>query len=422
MSWLPHGALPTEYANIEDYGAVEVPDNGTAFDSTDAIRRAIATGLHVVIPTGEFYVYDVIHFGNLTQRCTFFGRGRIRLVTAEAQIRITGSRQVFERMWVTAQAGVDFQPCVLVEGADDVLFLGLLVGCTTNSTLLELRDCANIRLVGGEISGGNPLNDTTGILFSGVRGFGSWGLTVHQLQYGVVFATGTQNHCVAFQDGTIEACFEHQVEVRGAVYGLSMLGWHMESGTDDELDSEGKITSRAGAAVFVRVLEGGGVYGGVFAGSVFGAQRTKQDGVPRRVFQIGGDWHGVSVYGCWHLGTTDDSFETASIWELESTASVENSGDYFNSWDNALVLEDPTQMAAILYDPDSTNQLGIRISGSSFRARASKIGFFGAEPVEPPTYTLGREYDERNLGASTVEDVLGTLLRDLAALGLVKLS
>jgi hypothetical protein len=44
------------------------------------------------------------------------------------------------------------------------------------------------------------------------------------------------------------------------------------------------------------------------------------------------------------------------------------------------------------------------------------------EPVEPPTYTLGREYDERNLGASTVEDVLGTLLRDLAALGLVKVS
>lgn len=257
MIW-PHGLLPREYANILDYGAVPIDPLYPPVDSTDAILRAIATGLQVLVPSGEYFVSEEIHFGNLAPGCTFLGEGRIRLNSAAARIRITGRHQVFDGMWITTGA-FDFQPCVLVEGAEDLTFTGLRIACATDSTLLQLQDCSEIRLCGGHISGVNEYGYNTGILFCGVRGFGARGVSIDQL-------------------------------------------------------------------------------------------------------------------------------------------------------------------AAILYDPDSLNQLGLRISGAGLRIAASKIGFFDAKPVEQPTYTLAREYDQRNVGATTLEAVLGTLIQDLALLGLVKVS
>lgn len=418
--------LGEAYANIVSYGAVEK----TAAVSARALRQAIRTGGHVLIPHGEFWIDSDVEFPNDGQRCTFLAGASLRLIGAG--VRITGKRQSFYAMNVAGDATSPPDPCVDIDGADDLLLVDFRASCNLAVTLVRVRNANGVLIHGGHISGVNELNLNTGInLGAGVKNFRAKRLTIDHLGHGVILDDETQG--VSFTDGTIEAEHQEMILVRGTVYGLALIGMHMESGTsalhDDPVDPDA-VTTMAGAYHFVVVSSTGAVRGALFLGCELGALRPP-DGTDsdltlrRRVFLIQGTWDGVTVMGCWHNGGNRAAILDA-VYEISSPAVVTRSGDMFNYWESVeqfgpeRALTIPRKLPTVNFT-DLGSGAALRLTAPSIRLDCTRLGFFGVAPVEQPgVYVVGTGPEGRNLTTDAVETVLRTLLWDLSRLGLIR--
>ena len=232
-----------------------------------------------------------------------------------------------------------------------------------------------------------------------------------QLGYGVALYGTTQG--VSFVNLTIEAELRNMIAVHGHVYGLTLSGLHMESGKAN------------GAYHFIVVHEGGGVHGASIRGCEFGALRNPghepKPPFPRRVFVIGGEWHGVEVTSCWHGGPMVPVPATQhSVYEIQATASVKDSGDVFNTWDKVEFADGPGAATVPMLTGGALTTSTLVVSAHSIQVNANRIGFLGAMPVARSfPYSVGADIS-RDLVSNEPFRVLGALLRDLAKLGLVE--
>lgn len=402
--------------NVRAHGAL---GDGLA-DDTDAIQRAINNGGHVLFPAadvvaGELQVYRVkgpLTFLNDGQRVTFVAGAMLQLESDTATVTISGKDQVFKGLAIKGGSAVidglavpaKPDPCLLIDGADGLLLQDPYVACGASTSLVRIRNATGVHLDGGQIYGVSQAVYNTGLdLGEGVRSFSAVALTIHQLGYGVILDDVTED--VSFVDSSIESCLANMIQVRGRVYGLSLLGVHMEYGSN-----------QVGADKMIVVNETGGVVGGAFTGCNFGGLNDAS--TDRRVFRISGDWLGVSVFGCLHLGQRSDPAGTHSVWDIRDTADTTGSGDLFNDWDNVEVFNGSRVLPAW-----KNNVLtgGLQLSASAIQLQSSKLGFFGATPVARSfPYTVSARELSRDLVSNTTRRVLSTLLQDLASLGLIK--
>lgn len=434
------------YANVRDFDA---KGNGRD-DDTAFIQAAIDNkeGHHVLFPRGElepsgeinpYKILGHLKFQNDGQRCIFLAGASLELDSDYASVIISGKSQTLTGLWITvgtASYGPHSgstavpDPCLLIDGADDLLLEDLHVGCSSAGTLVRIRNAEGVTIRGGRLTGVNELKENTGLdIGSGARNVSALHLTMDQLGYGVVLQDNTEN--ISFVNCNIEHDFVHMIEVRGQVHGLTLIGVHMEGGTSDIYDGE-ELVVHAGACQFIVVLAGGGVYGGCFVGCLFGGLRpfvhlAEVDpvdtpdyeastgafwGTPRRIFVIEGEWCGVNVWGCNHKEGSAD-YELYAVWEIASTATVSRSCDMFNYWDKIGVAGGPPTITSDFSALALTAPMGIRLN-------AAKLGFFGATPVaRTPKYTVGVA-TSRELTSANAYEVLGTLLQDLAAIGLIE--
>lgn len=405
-------SLGAVFANVLDveYGAVA--DN-SAVDSTEFIQLAIDSKRNVLFPKGIYYLYGSasLNFHNDDQRFLFLAGATLRLqdATNTTNITITGKRQTFVGLnIVTASVDHKPNPCLQIEGADGLLLKDVHVQCDGGTTLVRVRDTVGITFEGGEISGINQDSVSIGLdLGSGVKELSARALTIHQLGYGVVLEDTTES--ISFVDCNIENQMESMIDVRGRVTGLNVVGVHMEA--------------NSAANRFVVVQRGGAVDGGVFTGCEFGELGpvfVNDKGVMqgRRVFVIGGEWIGVNVSGCWHNGAHNVSADRHAVWEIQHSATVSRSCDIFNMWDLDEVVTGPK--AALLPLLFSDGNLGPVMRAGGVRLNASKIGFFGASPVVRAEKYQVRHDFSHHLPFGSAYAVLGALLRDLAALGLIE--
>lgn len=433
--------LAQAFANVRD-DPYHAEGDGDV-DDTAAIQRAIDSGLHVLFPRGNwasvsddtpagshmevrpYRVTGVLNFNHDGQRCIFLAGASLLLDDDRAGVTITGKSQTFSGLRIstgTDVAGLHAgfytppnhparpDPCLLIDGADGLLLEDVRVSCGAATTLVRIQNTDGICIQGGAIDGVAEAELNTGLSFGNeVRDFEAVGLAINQLGHGVVFEGLAER--ISFLGGTDENNTQNMIEVRkrAEVHGLSLIGMHMECNTDN------------GALHFVDVLRGGGVYGGVFAACLFGGLRPipqdEVNSIPRRVFVIAGEWHGVEVSGCLHYGNKDAG-EVHAIWEIEVTASVSRSCDMFNEWYDVLGVATGPKAAAM---PILTSEFGaMTLTADEIQIEASKIGFFGATPTaRGPAYSVGANVS-RNVTSGSTYALLGALLRDLANLGLIE--
>ncbi len=406
-------------------------------DATATIQSLIDTAAshdHLVFPRGpwdeerqEYQPYRIagaLKFHRDNQRVTFLAGAKLELVTSDASVHILGKRQTFTGLWIHVGVSNVYRalpdPCQLIDGADDLLLEDPRVECWTAAVLVRVKDTAGVTIVGGALDGVNELELSTGLeLLDGVTEFRAVSLSIHQLGYGVALYGTTQS--VSFVNLTMEAELRNMIAVHGHVYGLTLSGVHMESGTAN------------GAYHFIVVHDGGGVHGGSISGCEFGALRnpaaTVDAGTPtpgsaavfwRRVFVIGGEWHGVEVTSCWHSGPdVPVPAVQHSVYEIQATASVKDSGDVFNTWDKVAFADGPGAATLPRLTCDALASTTLVVSAHSIQVNANRIGFFGATPVARSfPYSVGADIS-RDLVSNEPFRVLGALLRDLASLGLV---
>ncbi len=124
-----------------------------ATDDTSAIQRAIDTGLHVVFPGRTYRVSHPLMFHNDNQRVTFLAGAQIELVSSSASVHITGKRQTFTGLWIRTGVvdGVQVvpDPCLLIQGAENLLLEDPRVECATAAALVRVKDAAGVTIVGG---------------------------------------------------------------------------------------------------------------------------------------------------------------------------------------------------------------------------------------------------------------------------------
>ncbi len=417
--------LYDDFANVRDehpdeHGVLQPGATGNGQDDdTAAIQRAIDNpdGKPVLFPAGDtdpvnggllsYVITSPLRFTHEGQGCLFLSGAQIQLKSDEARVEILAPSQSFTALSI--QAGTDgtdnavpSPACLVIEGADDLLLVDVYVACITATTLVRVRDSARVTFKGGDVYGVAQGGDNTGVnLGAGVTGFSAGAMAIHELARGLVLEDGAQD--VSLRDCTIEAESEAMIEVRGLVRGLYVYGLHCEAGT------------ARGAHHFVVVKEAGGVRGGVFLGCEFGALSTRFVEPPRRVFVIDGEWTGVNVLGCFHNGGKEESSAHA-VWAIGATATVSDSCDAWNDWDNIELFDGAGRLPVFTRD----GERGLQISAESVQLDSAKLGFFGATPVaRGPAYTV-RQSNARDLRTDSVEAVLSTLLQDLGRLGIVE--
>lgn len=357
---------------IENVRAHGTLGDGLA-DDTDAIQRAINTGGHVLFPAADmggdvhlvYLVKGPLTFPNDGQRVAFVAGAMLQLDSDTATVTISGKDQVFKGLaikggspsidGVVVRAKPD--PCLLIDGADGLLLQDPYVACGASTTLVRVRNATGVHVDGGHICGVSQAVYNTGLdVGEGVRSFSAVALTIDQLGYGVMLDDVTED--VSFVDSSIESCLANMIQVRGRVYGLSLLGVHVEYGSD-----------QVGADTMIVVNETGGVVGGAITGCNFGGLNDAS--TDRRVFRISGDWLGVSVFGCLHLGQASEPAGTHSVWDIRDTADTTDSGDLFNNWDNVEVFHGsrvlPTWKNNVLTG-------GLQLSASAIQLQSSKFG------------------------------------------------
>lgn len=430
--------LRQAYANVRDYGARGNGDH----DDTSKIQAAINTGKHVLFPQGEvltilnadgsfnhteigpYVVLGPLDFNNDGQRCTFLSGAAIELNSADACVKISGKSQTFTGLRVTVgtdlgtdETAIPSPACVIVDGADGLLLEQPFVACGSTTTLVDVQRTRGMTIRGGRLTAYHDKVNTGLALGDGVKEFSAECLAIDQVGYGVILSGTTES--ISFVDCTTEHLTQGMIDVRGHVWGLSVVGMHMESGTS------ATVASLAGAYHFVVVHSQAGVHGAIFAGCEFGALRPLDPGTPegdpfpRRVFVVHGEWIGVNVFSCSHtgdhpegLGLENDPGRSA-VYEFSSSATITNSGDMFNMWDYITVVT-----GGLL--PVITTDEGIVLAAHSIQLKASRIGFFNAAPVARSyKYRIGADYS-RNLVSNTPARVLASLLRDLARLGIIE--
>lgn len=408
--------LDEVYANVMDrpYGALG--DRST--DDTTAIQKAIDSGLHVLFPKGDYSLRaevagsETLNFNNDGQRCTFLAGAILRIESPQASMIITGKSQTFTGLNITTASGsVIPAQCVLIDRADGLLFRDVRVASTSTATAVRVRNTDRISIQSGRIVGADQTQLSVGLeLGDGVRSLNAVGLALDQLGQGVVVLGATEN--ISFTNSTIEANLVNMIEVQsgGSIRGLNLLGVHMEYGT-------GEI----GCHQFIVVQIGASVEGGIIAGCEFGG--TNPNVPDQRVFVVAGVWHGVTVAGCWHHGD-DRAPAEHSVWEIRDTATITGSCDVFNFWDHVVIQTDGSgNEVNTLPMLQNTEGGTLTLLASAVRIRGTRIGFFGSAPVErPAAYTIATsltDSGDHELGSANAAEVLATLLKDLAALGLI---
>lgn len=422
------------YANVMDShdGKPGAVGDGRT-DDTDAIQRAINTGLHVLFPFSLPNGYaigngtsSVLTFPNAGQRVTFQAGASIRLNSDAARVVITGTSQTFTGLWVfpgirvsatTTTPAIPFvpDPCLLINGAHGLLLEDLRVSGTDAPTLVRIQNTVGADIVVGHIQGNYGQNIGLQI-GDGVKKFSIVNLAIDHTAYGVVFSDPDNATPVAqnisFLDCDVEDQTENamQVSTGSRVHGLSVIGMHHESNF---------------AYRHVLVQAGAGVHGGVFAGCEF-VQVNQDATTPGRVFVIDGDWIGVRTSGNYHHGVPGELANAHAVFQISPTSDLRQSADLFNAWNDVAVQTDSAA------NPAETRRLPMINSGfgtvtvkaGGVRFDVTKLGFFGATPVmRPGTYLLGPSFElhpPRSLATHSVREVLATLLRDLAALGLIR--
>jgi hypothetical protein len=305
-------------------------------------------------------------------------------------------------------------PCLLIEGADGLLLKDVRVSCSSTTSLVRIRETDGVTIEGGHINGGYANNPNIGLqLGSGAKNVNALGLTIDFSGYGVVFEDTTESISVTESVSLLDCDFENEtvnmIEVRDGsqVRGLTVIGFHAESGW--------------GGFNYIKVQAGAGVYGGVFSGCEFGSLNEHTDPpLPKRVFVIGGEWIGVNVFGCYYHGVNAAAAADA-VWEIQSTARIAQSCTMFNVWDNVVVEADEYGVEVVTLPIIQNNSGELAFSAAEVRMEATKIGFFGADPVaRPGSYVIGADTGARDLAVYSDYDVLTTLLWDLSRLGLIR--
>lgn len=149
-------SLRLDYANVVDCveGLPGAAGDGST-DDTAAIQRAIATGLHVLFPAADYRVSRPLVFHNDDQRVTFLAGAKLELATSQASVHITGKRQAFTGLWIRTGVvdGVQIvpDPCLLIQGADDLLLQEPRVDCSAAVVPVRVKDTAGVTIVGGSL-------------------------------------------------------------------------------------------------------------------------------------------------------------------------------------------------------------------------------------------------------------------------------
>lgn len=417
---VPISEFARAYANVRDFGAA---GDGTQ-DDTDFIQRAIdnADGKHVLFPQGDtlfktdhyeimpYRIEGTLHFRHDGQRTLFLAGAFLQLVTDGTSVQITGKAQEFTGLRIqtgTARYDGDVavtaipDPCLLIDGADGLLLSDLYVACGSAAVLVRIENTVGIAIQGGKIYGVTTSGNSGLVFGGGVRQFGALCLTIDNSSYGVIFEGAAET--IAFENSDFEQQAENAILLRPGAFvrGLSLISLHTESGY--------------GALRAIVVESGAGVYGAIIAGCEFGNLREDAD-EPRRVFDIAGDWHGVNVLGCYHLGSREwdkgamgpDGVVYEAVYELRSTASVSQSCDMFNHWDHIEVATGDNKASLPVLQNDTGGNMVFTTSGIS--VAASRIGVFGGEPVTRRGTYYVRPFNQTPLAM---------LLRGLAQLGLI---
>lgn len=549
------------YANVRDFDA---KGNGRD-DDTAFIQAAIDNkeGHHVLFPRGElepsgeinpYKILGHLKFQNDGQRCIFLAGASLELDSDYASVIISGKSQTLTGLWITvgtASYGPHSgstavpDPCLLIDGADDLLLEDLHVGCSSAGTLVRIRNAEGVTIRGGRLTGVNELKENTGLdIGSGARNVSALHLTMDQLGYGVVlqdntgayevgaigltvkaFGWGVRIGCITDDPSFVRCIFTNNVDgaliVRddadmvpesgaGVYYqtltvakALTMIGCHMdgavapayvhvqggEVGEDDvvygggaiaggailgctfgnrRLDADedvaaqvlaaGAIAPRAamrtpaGTARLVGVGQRRGVDGARSAsgrspggsnsqsaptrskgansgrlavsstsgkGGTLGVLDMGLGGSDRSrdacIFLIEGYVNGVLVSGCRSEYRQDRRY----VWSVSDSAQVTNSCDLFNAWSEPTVATGHHASSLVRMTTDGAGRLTL-VAGA-LRLKASKLGFFGAEPGEPGGAYTTPTAGGFELHPGNVHLVLANLLLDLGRLGLIPL-
>lgn len=403
------GKLGSAFANVKDYGATGL---GRGHNDMRAIQRAIDSGRNLLFPAGTYQLAglrgaEALVFRTPGQRALFLQGSRLAPQAPDTWIRITAPDQVFRGMFLdpgVVQYEPDgpfyaHDPILEITGADNLVIEDLYTHSGANTTQVRVSNTAGVTFRNSWITGSwdpEAPSSTIGLeIAENVSGLRLSHCGITEMMTALVVSADTSD--LTFTDSTFESGGEVAVSLRsGRTDGLLMQGCHFE-GTD--------------RLVHLELQDSATLAGALFAGCEFGVLRTPVSPASSSVFRIAGTVEGMVVKGCYRGAGGNP---TEYVWEFVAGCRVRNCEDRFNHWDKVTIVA-----GADLRTQWSNDGSALALKAPSVRFTAEKVGFFGAAPVARERYFVPA-YTNRTLVHGNEVPVLATLIRDLAALGLLR--
>lgn len=442
--------LDDVYANVRSFGA-----DPTHSDNTDAFRRAIATGRHVLVPAGAYQFSRPIDFPNGGQRCTFLSGAVLQATTTNAFVRVrygglthtlpvgtspAAGPQVFDNLQLEGPTlSAAHSPLLDVEQASYIVFrnLRITLGRIDDASgevpaAVRVRKAIGVKFIGGALAGtGTP--GTVGLLFTavgeassqdGAYESGATGMRIERFGWGFRVDATVDEPCF------IDCTFADNVD--GAVLitrpsnptprvrnpsstatGMRLISCRMLGGAPQQyLLVDGGVNSRSD-----------NWFGGTILGCTFGAPPPAEggDGTVKAtagracILRVSGSVQGIVVAGCRSYPEAGRS----SVWIFDDSGSVSRSADTFNSWAQESIASGDAAGDLVIFDAKAAGALTVRNEQQRFDA--AKVGFFDTPPRAPGSgYDVSAISPVRVLTSTTAPQVLAQLITELTLLGVLK--
>lgn len=423
--------LSDVYEIVTDHNlTAPVTNYVAARHNTRKIQEAIDTGKHVLFPAAEYVFADTIEFDNESQRATFLAGAILVPWDSDSYVRITGRYQTISGLRIEAGKGLAaHSPLLDIDGTlaaglqlDDIRIVIAELSTTPDDpgAAVRVRNLTKCQFFGGSISG-PAVARTVGLLLandnesdpSGARAgayeTGATGLQVEGFGWAVVVACTCDNPTFidcGFTDnvdGALRLQPAPQATEETSAYALVLVGCRASGSARQFVQVDAGVNWKAG-----------GLYSCTFdaAAAAAGVPEAKVRGAfaPTCVVRAAGTLTGVTVTGCQLTGARE------AIWYI--TGSPTKTCDMFNAWGETPVAAGP--IGDQLFQLSGNASGGLVLTAREVSMSSDRLGFFDKEPgAQGARFTVpaGAPSSSRTL---SVKEGVFQLLRDLAALGLVK--